>query len=165
MASKSSKKQDGASVAANKKAYRDYELVEKFEAGLRLLGSEVKSLRAGRASLDGSYARISGGECWLVASTIPPYSPAGGRGHDPSRTRKLLLHKNQIHKLAARLDRRGFTLVPLRLYFSGTGLAKAELALACGKKKYDKRAKLAEKQQHKDIGSELWRRTKKPKKR
>jgi SsrA-binding protein len=161
MVAKSSGKQGGAPIAANRKAYRDYELLERFEAGLGLLGSEVKSLRAGRASLDGSYARITGGECWLVASTIPQYSHAGGRGHDPSRTRKLLLHKSQIRKLADRLDRRGFTLVPLRIYFSKTGLAKAELALACGKKQYDKRAKIAERQQKRDIGSELCRRRKK----
>jgi len=135
----------------NKKAYRDYELIDKFEAGLALLGTEVKSLRAGQADLDGSYARIRDNECWLIGSKIAPYAQAGSTGHEPERKRKLLLHKAQIRKIKTKLEQRGFTLVPLRIYFNNRGLAKVELALARGKRKYDKRRKIDERIQKRQI--------------
>ena len=135
----------------NKKAFRDYEIVEKVEAGLVLRGSEVKSLRAGGADLNGSFARLLGDECWLVGCNIAIYAQAGDNNHEPSRKRKLLLHKRQITKIATRLTQRGFTLVPLRIFFNERGLAKIEIALAKGKRKYDKRDKITQHQQKKDM--------------
>ncbi len=139
----------------NKKAYRNFELVDKFEAGISLLGTEVKSLRASQGNLDGSYARITGNECWLVGATIAQYQEAGANNHEPTRKRKLLLHRQEIHRIRTKLEQRGFTLVPLRIYFSGRGLAKVELALARGKRQYDKRKKIAERQQKRDISRSM----------
>lgn len=150
---KSKDKQDSAAV--NKKAYRNFELIEKFEAGMSLLGTEVKSLRAGQADLSGSYARIIGEQCWLVGASIAQYQQAGVRNHEPVRRRKLLLHKAEIHRIKTKLEQRGFTLVPLRIYFNGRGLAKIELALAKGKRQYDKRKKIAERQQKRDISRDM----------
>ena len=152
MASKSRKggKKKG-SVAVNKKAYRNFELVDRFEAGLSLLDTEVKSLRAGAAELAGSYARIAGEECWLVGATIAQYEQAGSNNHDPDRRRKLLLHKREIRKIRGKLEQRGFTLVPLQIYFNEKGMAKMEVALARGKRQYDKRAAIAERMQKRDI--------------
>jgi len=156
MAAKSrNHKQKQPPRAANKKAYRDYELLEKFEAGLSLVGTEVKSLRAGQADLDGSYARLKNGQCWLVGSKIAPYAEAGPRNHEPDRTRKLLLHKAEIRKIKVKLEQRGFTLVPLQIYFNNKGLAKIELALARGKRQYDKRRKIDERTQKKDIDRDM----------
>jgi SsrA-binding protein len=151
MANKPSKKTDTGSVARNKKAYHNFELVEKVQAGLSLLGTEVKSLRNKDCDLDGSYARLEDDECWLVGAKIAPYAQASGNNHDPLRKRKLLLHKSQIHKIKGKLTQRGFTLVPLRIYFNDRGYAKVELALAHGKRQYDKRAKLQERQQQRDV--------------
>jgi len=161
MAAKSHKDKDKrGSVAANKKAYRNFELVEKFEAGLSLLGTEVKSLRSGGGDLNGSYARIEGehsyarieGEqCWLVGAGIAPYEQAGDRQHEPTRKRKLLLHKAEIRRIRGKLEQRGFTLVPLRIYFNDRGFAKAELALARGKRQYDKRQTIAARDQKRDV--------------
>lgn len=139
----------------NKKAYRNFELVEKFEAGISLLGTEVKSLRAGQGDLDGSYARIAGDECWLVGATIAAYKQASANNHEPTRKRKLLLHKAEIRRIRIKLEQRGFTLVPLRIYFNGKGLAKVELALAKGKRQYDKRKKITERQQKRDIDRDM----------
>jgi len=150
MANKPAKREENP-VAVNKKAYHDYELVEKFEAGLELRGSEVKSLRAASADLTGSYARIEDGECWLVGAKIAAYQQAGRTGHDPARKRKLLLHKAELHRLWSKLEQRGFTLVPLRMYFSKKGIAKIELALAHGKRQYDKRRTITERDQKRDI--------------
>jgi len=150
MAKKAEKDRESP-VAVNKKAYRDYELVEKFEAGIELRGSEVKSLRGAAADLSGSYARIQDGECWLVGAKIAPYAMARDGGHDPTRRRKLLLHKTELHRIWTKLEQRGFTLVPLRMYFSKRGLAKIELALAQGKRQYDKRQSIAERAQKRDI--------------
>lgn len=138
-------------AAVNKKAYHDYELVEKYEAGLQLQGSEVKSLRAAAADLTGSYARIQEGECWLVGAKIATYQQAGNTGHDPARRRKLLLHKAELHRIQVKLDQRGYTLVPLRLYFTQKGIAKIELALAHGKRQYDKRRTITERAQKRDV--------------
>lgn len=142
-------------VAANKKAYRNFELVERFEAGLALLGTEVKSLRAGGGDLNGSYARIEGDECWLVGAGIAPYEQAGHRQHEPTRKRKLLLHAAEIRKIRNKLEQRGFTLVPLRIYFNDRGLAKTELALARGKRQYDKRKTITERDQKRDVDRDM----------
>ena len=140
-----------ASATVNKKAYHNFELLEKFEAGLLLAGSEVKSLRAAQADLDGSYARIQGDELWLVGAKIAQYEQAGINNHDPDRKRKLLLHKIEIRKITAKLEQRGYTLVPLRIFFNQRGLAKAELALAKGKRQYDKRRSISERDQKRDM--------------
>jgi len=145
-----SDKEKNAGVV-NKKAWRDYEILERLEGGLSLLGTEVKSLRAGGGDLDGSYATVRNNECWLVGSKISPYVQAGGANHQPDRKRKILLHKAEIRKLRTKLEQRGFTLVPLQIYFNARGLAKVELALARGKRKYDKRRKIEDRAQKKDI--------------
>jgi SsrA-binding protein len=150
-----SHKDDIRPVAVNKKAYRDFILVERFEAGLNLLGSEVKSLRNAAADLSGSYAKIEDGQCWLVGATIAQYEQAGIHNHEPTRKRKLLLHKSEIRKLWTKLEQRGFTLVPLRIYFSKRSLAKIELALAHGKRKYDKRKSITEREQKRDVDRDL----------
>jgi SsrA-binding protein len=119
------------------------------------LGTEVKSLRAAQANLDGSYARIIGDECWLVGATIAQYKQAGENNHEPTRKRKLLLHKQELRRIRTKLEQRGFTLVPLRIYFSGKGLAKIELSLAKGKRQYDKRRKIAEREQKRDLSRDM----------
>jgi SsrA-binding protein len=131
-------------VCVNRKARHDYHIEETYEAGLVLTGSEVKSLRAGRANLKDSHARITGREAFLVGTHISPYGPAVHTGHEATRTRKLLLHRGEIERLLGKVKERGLTLVPLRLYFKGAR-AKVEIALARGKKQYDKRAALREK--------------------
>ncbi len=152
MAKKESAKDRKTPVAVNKKAYHEYELVEKYEAGIELRGSEVKSLRAAAADLTGSYARIQDGELWLVGAKIAAYQQAAAHtGHDPGRRRKLLLHKAELRRIWGKLEQRGFTLVPLRMYFSQRGLAKVELALAQGKKQYDKRKSITDRAQKRDI--------------
>ncbi len=145
------KKKTQAPQVKNKKAYHNFELVEKVQAGIVLLGTEVKSLRDGQADLEGAYARIKNDECWLVGSKIAQYPQASHNNHEPLRDRKLLLHKTQINKITIKLQQRGFTLVPLRIYFNERGLAKVELALARGKRQYDKRRKLRNEQQKKDV--------------
>lgn len=151
------RKSKGSSVpeTVNKKAYRNFEIVDKYEAGMSLLGTEVKSLRAAQANLDGSYARIIGDHCWLVGATIAQYKQAGANNHEPMRKRKLLLHRLEIHRIRTKLEQRGFTLVPLRIYFNNRGLAKIELALAKGKRQYDKRRKITERQQKRDISRDM----------
>ncbi len=151
------KKSKDGSVAVNKKAYYNFELIEKFEAGMSLVGSEVKSLRAGAADLNGSYARIVNEECWLVGASIAQYEQAGIHNHEPLRKRKLLLHKAQVRKIKGKLDQRGFTFVPLRIYFNSRGLAKVELALARGKRQYDKRKTITERQQKRDVDRDMKR--------
>ena len=154
MAKKTDNKGDQSSSikVVNKKAYHNFEFIEKLEGGLSLVGTEVKSLRAGGADLNGSYARIdSNGECWLVGATIAAYEKAGYGNHEPKRSRKVLLHRYEIRKIRGKLDQRGFTLVPLRIYFNNRGIAKIELALAKGKRQYDKRSSIAERQQKRDI--------------
>jgi SsrA-binding protein len=152
MAKKSSKTKSSADIQVkNKKAYYEYELLEKFQAGIALLGTEVKSLRNRSGDLNGSYARITNNECWLIGCNIPPYAQAAQNNHEPLRNRKLLIHRAQIKKIKTKLEQRGFTLVPLRIYFNDRGLAKVELALARGKRQYDKRQKLQQKEQKRDI--------------
>jgi SsrA-binding protein len=148
---KKTAKDNQTPAAVNKKAYHDFELVEKYEAGIELRGSEVKSLRAAAADLTGSYARVEDGECWLVGAKIAAYQQAGSAGHDPTRKRKLLLHKAELHRIQVKLDQRGYTLVPLRMYFTQKGKAKIELALAQGKRQYDKRRTITERAQKRDL--------------
>ena len=126
-------------VADNRKARFNYFIDETMEAGVALTGTEVKSLRLGKATIAESYADSRGGEIWLINSNIPEYLQANRFNHTPKRPRKLLLHKRQIDKLIGAVERQGMTLVPLKLYFNERGRAKVELALARGKKLYDKR--------------------------
>jgi SsrA-binding protein len=129
-------------IAENRKARHEYQLLERHEAGLVLTGSEVKSLRQGQAHLQRSFADIRDGELWLVGSHIAPYDQAGDRNHEPDRDRKLLLHRREIESLIGKVQERGFTLVPTRLYFKD-GRAKVEIALAKGKDVRDKRRDIA----------------------
>jgi SsrA-binding protein len=126
-------------VAQNRKARFNYLIGDTFEAGIALTGSEVKSLRSGKATIAESYADARAGEIYLVNATIPIYQQAGRFNHEPKRLRKLLLHKRQINKLIGAVEREGMTIVPLRLYFNERGRAKIEIALARGKKLHDKR--------------------------
>lgn len=126
-------------VISNRKAYHDYHIYEKFECGIELVGSEVKSLRQAQATLRDSFARIENKEVFLYNTHINPYDKTGSFKADPVRIRKLLLRKGQISKLAGEVTQRGFTLIPLRIYFNERGMAKVELAIAQGKKAYDKR--------------------------
>jgi len=126
-------------VADNRKARFNYEIGEVFEAGLALTGSEVKSLRSGKATIAESYADARGEEIWLINSNIPEYLQAARFNHAPKRPRKLLLHRGQINKLLGAVEREGMTLVPLKLYFNEKGRAKIEIALGRGKKLHDKR--------------------------
>jgi SsrA-binding protein len=125
-------------VARNKRAFHEYEVLDRLECGVVLQGTEVKSLRDGHASLEDSYAKIEGGELWLIGSEIPEYAMGNRLNHKPKRPRQLLLHRREIGKFAGKASQRGFTLVPLRLYFKG-GRAKVELAVAKGKQLHDKR--------------------------
>ena len=126
-------------VADNRKARFNYEIGETLEAGIALTGSEVKSLRAGKATIGESYADTRDGEVWLINANIPEYLQAGRFNHSPKRPRKLLLQKREINKLIGAVEREGMTVVPLRLYFNPRGRAKVEIALAKGKKLHDKR--------------------------
>ncbi|MGH7859419.1 MAG: SsrA-binding protein SmpB [Candidatus Binatia bacterium] len=138
MAEKRERRAGEAVVTVNRKARHDYEILETYEAGMVLAGSEVKSLRAGRANLKDSYARVDRGEVFLWNAHISPYAAASQFGHEPERTRKLLLRREEIDKLAGKVNERGLTLVPLKIYFKN-GRAKVELGLGRGKKAYDKR--------------------------
>src|SRR3954463_5905890 len=146
-------------VAQNKKARHDYAIEDVFEAGLVLTGTEVKSLRAGRASLVDAYAVIKDGEAWLQNVHIPEYTQGTWTNHEPRRARKLLLHKEEIARLIGKTREGGRTLIPLALYFKD-GKAKVEIGLARGKKSYDKRIALAEQQASREIARELGRRSK-----
>jgi SsrA-binding protein len=142
----------------NKKASHKYEILEKFECGIVLRGTEVKSLRAGSATLDESHARIQGHEIFLVGFNIPPYKHGNVMNHEPTRTRKLLLHKREIAKLLPKVLQRGQTLVPLRVYFNDRGLCKVTLALARGKTHGDKRQDLKKKEQKREMDRAMRRR-------
>jgi SsrA-binding protein len=126
-------------VAQNRKARYNYKIEDSLEAGLVLVGSEVKSLRLGRANIAESYAKPDGEEIFLLNAHIPEYKQAGRFNHEPGRPRKLLLRKRQINRLLASVQREGVTLVPLKIYFNDRGMAKLELGIAVGKRKYDKR--------------------------
>jgi len=144
-------------VATNRRARFDYEILERMEAGIVLTGSEVKSLRAGRASLTESFARVRDGEVWLENLHIPPYEQGEKRGYDPKRMRKLLLKRAQIERLIGKTAERGLSLVPIRLYFSH-GLAKVEIGLAKGKRQFEKRQAIAEREMRREAERSLGRR-------
>ena len=137
-------------LVSNRRARREYFIEESLEAGLVLMGSEIKSLRAGRAILQDSYVTIRDGEAWLLNSHISPYKQASHENHEPKRERKLLLHRRQINRLAGKVQAKGYTIVPLRIYLKDNR-AKVEIALARGKKLYDKRRDLAKRQAQRDI--------------
>ena len=136
-------------ITSNRRALHDYEILETVEAGLVLLGPEVKSLREGRANLSDSYAVLRGGEAFLLNAHVSPYDKAGRDNPEPRRERKLLLHRRELSRLKPKLAERGFTQVPLSLYFKD-GRAKVEIAVAKGKRQYDKRQALRERQDNRD---------------
>jgi SsrA-binding protein len=144
-------------IAQNKKARYDYHVEDTVEAGLVLVGTEVKSCRDGKVSLTDAYASIRDGEAWLLQCHIAPYSHGNTQNHDPLRPRKLLLHRSEIERLDAKVSQEGRTIVPLKLYFK-QGLAKAELAVARGKKHYDKRQDIAKRDDTRRMQRELGRR-------
>jgi SsrA-binding protein len=139
-----------ADVARNRQASHRYNLLDKWEAGLVLTGTEVKSLREGKAQLGDAYAVIDGGEAWLRGVHIPPYGPASRENHDPERPRKLLLHRYEIERLVGRSAQRGLTLIPTRIYFKGPR-AKVELALARGKEGRDRRREIRDRDLRREI--------------
>ena len=144
-------------VCKNKKAYHEYHIDQTMEAGIVLKGAEVKSLRAGRANIKDGYAQVKNGEVFLHNVHISPYSFAPRHDIDPLRVRKLLLHKREIRKLIGKVQEKGIALIPLAIYFVGNGRAKVELGLARGKKLYDKRAALKEKQSSRELQRALRR--------
>ncbi len=146
-----------ANIAVNRKARHDFEIGERFEAGLMLVGSEVKSLRDGKANLKDSFARMQSGEVWLHNLHISPYDAASQFGHEPLRSRKLLLNRREIDKLDGKVKERGLTLIPLRLYFK-KGRAKVEIALARGKKRHDKRESIREREATREVDRAIKRR-------
>jgi SsrA-binding protein len=143
-------KSGGRTIIENRKARHEYMFLEKYEAGIELFGTEVKSLRAGKASLVDAFARVENGQVWLYNLHISPYDFGNINNHEEKRPRRLLLHKSEIAKLHAAVREKGLTLVPVRLYFSGA-LVKVELALARGKKLYDKRESMAERDSKRQI--------------
>lgn len=138
-------------IANNRRAFHEYEVLERFEAGIVLTGTEVRSLRESGCQLTDCYALIRKGECWLFNLHIAPYSHGGFDNGDPDRKRKLLLHRRQIRLLEQKTQERGFALVPLSIYFNDDGRVKVEIALARGKKLYDKRQTIAKKDAQRDI--------------
>jgi SsrA-binding protein len=150
MAKKGKRKAAPGDVATNRQASFRYELIDRYEAGLQLQGSEVKSLRAGRVQLKDAYASLHDGEVWLYNVHIAPYAPASRENHEPERPRKLLLHKWEIERLIGTTQERGLTLVPTRMYFKGPR-AKVEIALARGKDVGDKRRALKDRDQKREI--------------
>jgi SsrA-binding protein len=146
-------------VATNRKARHDYHIEDTYEAGLVLTGTEIKSIRAGRVNLRDGYATLKDGELWLMNAHIAPYNQGSYTNHEPRRPRKLLMHRREINRIAGRIQEKGFTLVPLRLYLKNN-LAKVELGLARGKKQYDKRAALREKETRREIDRAVARRWK-----
>ncbi|MDQ3644135.1 MAG: SsrA-binding protein SmpB [Actinomycetota bacterium] len=144
------RKAEAGDVASNRQAAYRYHLLDRWECGIQLQGSEVKAIRDGGVQLKDGYAALEDGELWLHNVHIAPYQPAAREGHEPERTRKLLLHRREIERLTGSLAERGLTLVPTRLYFKGSR-AKVEIALARGKDHYDKRRSLKEKDQQREI--------------
>jgi len=156
MAKGNKRKAASGDVATNRRAAFKYNLIERFECGVVLTGTEVKSLRDGNAQLKDSYATIKDGEVWLIGAYIAPYPAASRENHDPERPRKLLMHRGEIEKLTGSLNERGFTLVPTRIYFSGErSRAKVEIALARGKDLYDKRDAIKKRDMARDVEREL----------
>jgi len=148
-------------IAVNRRARHEFLIEETVEAGIVLLGSEIKALREGKANLKDSYGRIEGGELWLWNAHISPYGPASQFGHEPTRSRKLLLHRAELDRLHGKVKERGLTLVPLRLYFK-RGRAKLELALGRGKKQHDKRDAIREREVRREIDRAISARRRNP---
>ena len=151
---KKQRKPTSGDVATNRRARHKYELLERFECGVQLLGSEVKALREGKAQIGEAYATIEDGEVWLRGAYIPPYDPASTSNHEPERPRKLLLHRFEIERLIGRSQRRGLTLVPTRIYFKGPR-AKVELALARGKEQRDRRREIRDRDVQREVEREV----------
>ena len=137
-------------VCRNRRASHEYDILDRLECGLVLTGTEVKSLREGHANLEDAYARIDGNEVWLIGSDIPEYAMGNRMNHKPKRPRKLLLHRREIGRFAGKASQKGFTLVPLRLYFKG-GLCKVELAVCKGKQQHDKREDMKKKDAEREM--------------
>lgn len=146
----SKRSKTGGDIARNRRASHRYHLDETIECGIELVGSEVKSLREGKAQLTDSFATIDDGEMWLNGLHIPPYPPAAGQNHEPDRRRKLLLHKAEIERLIGRSQRKGLTLIPTRIYFKGRR-AKVEVALARGKEQRDRRREIADRDLRREV--------------
>ena len=145
-------------VVSNRRALHDYEILERFETGIVLTGAEVKSLRGGHGSLTEAFARVRNGEIWIEGFHIPPYEQAMDKSRtDPIRTRKLLLHRREIERLIGKTAEKGLALVPLRVYFTH-GMAKLEIGLGRGKRQFDKRQAIAEREQQRELARELGRR-------
>jgi len=144
-------------IAQNKKAFHDYEILDKFEAGMALAGSEVKSIRAGRISLKDSFVEIQSGEAFLLRCHISPYEQASIFNHKPERKRKLLLNRREIHRLDQKVKTRGFSIVPLQVYLTDKGLFKIEIALVRGKREYEKKQKLKERDIQREMDRDVQR--------
>jgi SsrA-binding protein len=156
MAKGKKRKLGAGDVASNRQASFRYNLLERFECGIVLVGTEVKSLREGKAQIKDAYASIRDNEVWLYGLYIPPYGPAAHDNHDPDRPRKLLLHRREIDRLSIRTNERGLTLVPTRMYFAGPrSTAKVEIALAKGKDLYDKRQSIKSRDTAREVQREL----------
>jgi SsrA-binding protein len=156
MAKGGKRKAASGDVASNRQASYRYHLLERYECGIVLTGTEVKSLREGKAQLKDSYATVRDGEVWLIGLYIPPYGPASRENHEPERPRKLLLHRSEIERLVGKTRERGLTLVPTRIYFTGEGgRAKVEIALARGKDVHDKRETIRKREMVRDVQREL----------
>ena len=150
---KKKRKVDPGDIASNRRARHKYELLERFECGIELLGSEVKSLRDGKAQIGDAYAAIEEGQVWLRGAHIPAYGPASINNHEPERPRRLLMHRYEIDRLEARSQRKGLTLVPLRIYFKGPR-AKVEIALARGKEQRDRRREIRDRDVEREVERE-----------
>jgi SsrA-binding protein len=147
---KKARKPASGDVATNRRARHKFELLDQVECGIELTGTEVKSLREGRAQLGDAYAVIDKGQVWLRNAHIPPYPPAANQNHDPERPRRLLLHRYEIERLAGRAERRGLTLIPTRIYFKGP-YAKVELALARGREQRDRRREIRDRDVRREV--------------
>lgn len=145
-------------IATNKKAYHNYEIFDSYEAGISLLGSEVKSIREGKISLKEGYAEIKRGEVYLLNCNISPYAPANRFNHEPQRERKLLLHRRQIKRLIGKTKEKGFTLVPTKVLINDKGRVKVEIALAKGKRAYQKKEAIKERDLERELRAEMKRR-------
>lgn len=145
-------------ISTNKKAFFNYEIYDTFEAGISLMGSEVKSIREGRISLKESYAEIKDGEVFLISCHISPYAPANRFNHDPTRERKLLLHRREIKRLTGKIKEKGLTLVPTKVLINDKGKVKIEVSLARGKRAYQKREAIKERDREREMRAELKRR-------
>lgn len=154
MAKGKKRKASAGDVATNRAAAHRYEALERFECGIELLGTEVKSLRDGNVQLTDAYAAVEGGEVWLRNLHIGPYPPAARENHEPERPRKLLLHRHEIERLIGKTRQRGLTLVPLRIYFKGSR-AKVELALAKGKERRDRRREIRDREVRREVEREM----------